>query len=122
MTDLDALSQRLIQIRDERRLLKEQDKELSKEFEEISEQVLAAMNEMGTDSTRTAHASMSASTQIVANVKDWDSLYQFIRDNDAFFLLQKRVSNTAWREQRELTGDIAGTEAYEKVSLNLRAR
>ena len=122
MADMDALSQRLMEIRAERKLLADQDKELSAEFEELSNEVLQAMEEMGADATRTAHASLSKSVQVLPSVTDWDAFHQYIKENDAFYLLQKRVSSTAWREQLELDGEIAGTESFEKVKLNLRAR
>ena len=122
MADINALSKRLIEIRNERKVLAEQDKILNEEFEQLSMEVLAAMDEMGVDATRSDHASMSRSTQQLPQVTDWDAFYRYVKANDAFYLLQKRVSSKAWSEQLELDGEIPGTEAYEKVKLNLRVR
>ena len=119
---LDALSKRLIEIRNERKLLAEQDKALSEEFEELSVEVLAVMDGMGVDATRSAHASMSRSVQQLPQVNNWDEFYRYVKKNDAFYLLQKRVSVKAWTEQLELEGEIPGTESFEKVKLNLRVR
>lgn len=122
MADLDRLSARLIEIRNERKLLAEQDKALSEEFEELSVEVLAVMDSLGVDATRSTYASMSRSVQQLPQVNNWDEFYRYVKKNDAFYLLQKRVSSKAWSEQLELEGEIPGTEAYEKVKLNLRVR
>ncbi len=122
MDNLNALTKRLMEIREERRELKTRDKELSEEFDALSGEVLAIMEEMGVEATRSEHASVSISIQQMPQVKDWDAFYRYVGKNNAFYLLQKRVSSKAWAEQLELEGDIPGTEPFEKRSINLRAR
>jgi hypothetical protein len=122
MTDLNALSQRLVEIRAERTAIAAQDKELKEEFDALSLEVLEHLAETGSESARTEHASMSVSKQIVPNVMDWDKVYDYIREHDAFYLLRKQLNTGPYREQLELDGEIPGTEPFEKVSLNVRKR
>lgn len=122
MADMNALSQRLVEIRNQRRLIAEEDKALKAEFDEVSEEVLQLLDEMGSESVKTGYASMSVKRENVPNITDWDQFYQFVKDQDALYLLQKRLSAAAWREQLELSGEVPGTEPFEKVTLNLRAR
>ncbi|OQX35597.1 MAG: hypothetical protein B0D91_10630 [Oceanospirillales bacterium LUC14_002_19_P2] len=122
MTDLNALSQRLVEIRAERTALAAPDKELKEEFDTLSLEVLEHLAETGSESARTEHASMSVSKQIVPNVMDWDKVYDYIREHDAFYLLRKQLNTGPYREQLELDGEIPGTEPFEKVSLNVRKR
>ena len=122
MQTLDQLSKRMVEIREERRDLREQDSALSAEFDELSEKTLILLDSMGCESSRTKHATLTISRQVHANVTDWDSFYQYVKEQNAFFLLQKRVSNKAWEEQRQLepTGEVPGTEPFEKVGINVR--
>ena len=122
MNDLEAISKRLIDIRQKRKLLSDQDKALSEEFAALSDQALQFMGDMGVEATRTSHASMSVSKQQMASVKDWDQFYQYVQEHQAFYLLQKRVSNKAYNEVLEMEGEVPGTEPFVKVTLNLRAR
>lgn len=120
--DLDVLSKRLIEIRNERKVLAEQDKALKEEFEELSAEVLVIMDSLGVDATRSTYASMSRSVQQLPNVTDWDAFYRYVDKQKAYYLLPKKVSAKAWAEQLELEGEIPGTESFEKVKLNLRVR
>jgi len=98
-------------------------KEIKEEVSTIEELVLAQMKEAGIDSAKGTKASASVNTKPVANVVDWDKFQAFIHRHKAFHLLQRRVSETAWREEVESRHGkaVPGVEAFEKTSLNLRS-
>ena len=77
--------------------------ELAREFEvkeaEIKEQqseVAAAMKDIlhkaGGESMRTSHGTVALKTNTRYYVQDWEAMSQFILDNSAVFLLEKRVA------------------------------
>lgn len=53
------------------------------------------------------------------SVKDWTAFHAFVRENDAFYLLQKRVSATAFRDSLTAGEQIPGVEAVPVVSLSI---
>ena len=57
-------------------------------------------------------------------VKDWDDFYDFIRENDAMFLLERRPSPTAYRDVLESRDGkkIPGVETFHKESISIRTK
>ena len=56
-----------------------------------------------------------------ANVADWDAVLTFIRENDAFDMLEKRVSKTAVRGYIDLTKAVPPGITYgTKLSVSVR--
>jgi hypothetical protein len=55
----------------------------------------------------------------VPTVKDWDSLYAYIKQNDAWELLQRRVNNTAVDDRWDAGDDIPGVEAFVAVNVSV---
>lgn len=54
------------------------------------------------------------------NVKDWDKFYEYIIENNAMHLLQKRATATACRELWEMKEEIAGVEKFVQRKISLR--
>ena len=56
-----------------------------------------------------------------ANIADWDEVVQFIKDNDAYDLFEKRVSKTAVRGYIDQNNAVpAGVNYGTKLSVNIR--
>lgn len=121
---LGTLIDSLALIREKRRKLEEQDKILKAQYTEVEAEILALMKEQGTDKVTGKKATASVSTVTVANVTDWDAFYAFIYKNKMGYLLQRRVSDPAFRELLESKGDKAlekvGLVPFVKTNLNLR--
>ncbi len=66
-------------------------------------------------------ANVSISETDVPTVKDWDLVYDYIKTNDSFYLLQKRMSAAAFRELLNLGHEVPGVEIFKDRKLNLRA-
>ncbi len=108
--------------------LREKKRALETQVNEISEQLTAAENELmesmaanGLDKMTGKFASVSVSTSVVATVTDWDELWKFIIKTKNTQLLQRRVSDPAYRELIELGKKVPGANPFEKKRLNLRA-
>lgn len=64
-------------------------------------------------------ATVGIKSIVLPRVTDWDPFYAWIKDNDRFDLLHKRVSELAWRDAYTDGMLIPGTEAIDDVKLSL---
>ena len=79
------------------------------------------MDKDGIDKMTGRKATVSISTSVVATVEDWDAFLAFVYRTKSGHLLQRRVSDPAWREMIEIKGKVPGTQPFTKKRLNLRA-
>lgn len=84
-----------IKIRDARSALKrkfeEEDAGLKAKQDRLGAELLRVLNDMGVSSIKTSAGLFYKEKDIKPNVSDWDALYRFIRENDAFEALERRV-------------------------------
>lgn len=99
---MDKLTEAYINIRDARAKLKQeyeaQDKSLEETAKLLEESMLDACKQMGVDSVRTPYGTIIRSIKSRYWTNDWDSMYRFIREHDAFALLEKRLHQTHMKE------------------------
>lgn len=72
---------------------------------EIDGQILSIMLRDGVESTKTTLGTVSIKRSTVPQVTDWPAVYDFIAQHQAFDLLQRRLSTTAWRDRAD-AGDV----------------
>lgn len=94
----DRLAKVYVKIREKRRDLAKQDKELEEQLEMVAQQILEICKEQGAATIRTSHGTISRRVSKRFWPTDWDSFYKFIKENDAMSLLYQRI-NTANMEQ-----------------------
>ena len=94
----DRLAKIYVKIREKRRELAKQDKELEEQLEIVAQQILEICKEQGAATIRTSHGTISRRVSKRFWPTDWDSFYKFIKENDAMSLLYQRI-NTANMEQ-----------------------
>lgn len=107
--------------------LREQIRELDKELQalkadknELELEILGDLDSQGLQLTRGGRATVSISEQVVPVVEDWDAYYEYIQNEGALFLLERRPATAAWRELYE-SGELPpGTTPFTKRSLSLR--
>lgn len=95
---------------------------LEEQFETLSEQLLDACNAVNADSIRTATGTVSRRVQSRYWTSDWESMYKFIRDNDAPFLLEQRIHNSNMKQFLEANPDQLpmGLQAERKYVVQVR--
>lgn len=118
--DLGTLAAQRDQLREEKRALEAQVKELDSQLRDNEAEILELMGAQGVTRTGVGPYTMSISEQSVANVQDWDAVNDYIRAHDAFHLYQRRLSNGAYNEILAGGESIPGVEPFTKVSLNFR--
>lgn len=75
----------------------------------------------GVTSFKTKHGTAFLTTTDYANVGDWDAVLGFIRENEAFDMLEKRISKTAVRGYIEANKAVPpGVNYGTKLEVNIR--
>lgn len=112
----------MFDLREKKRALEAQIKELDGQYEILESELMEDMAKQGTDKMSGAKASVSITTSTVANVADWDSFLAYVYKMKYGHLLQRRVSDPAYRELLEQGKKVPGVEPFHKSRLNLRVR
>lgn len=115
-----AIIDRLWACREEKRLLAAQDKEVSTRIKEIEEQLLERFDTEGMTKATGAKATATITTSVVADVQDWDEFWAFIIKKKYTHMLQKRVSEPAYRELLEKGTKVPGVIPFTKKTVGLR--
>jgi len=75
----------------------------------------------GVTSFKTPHGTAFLTTTDFANVADWDAVLTYIRDNEAYDMLEKRISKIAVRGYIEQNKSVPpGVNYGTKLEINIR--
>lgn len=116
-----AMIDKMWELREKKRALEASIKDLDGQIADVESQLMEDMEANGVDKMTGKAASVSISSTVVANVEDWDKFLAWIYKTKNGHLLQRRVSDPAWREMTEIKGVVPGTQPFTKKRLNLRA-
>lgn len=94
--------------------------EAKKVKEDYENRLIQAMQAVGLTQIGNQDITMSVRSDTVPNIKDWDAVYQYIHDNHAYHLLQRRMSSTAYKELVELGEVVPGTEEFDRISISTK--
>ena len=123
MNNLDELIKIYLKIREARAKLEEQDKQLKEEMEVISTAMLAICNEANADSIKTQEGTVIRQTKDRFYCSDWDSLKQFILENNAVDLLERRIHQTNFKEfmsEHQADGLPPGLNVMREFAISVR--
>ena len=99
---LDKLAAIYIKIRDAKDKLtadyKQQYADLEEQMSVLEVEMLETCKTMNADSIRTKAGTIIRSIKSRYWTNDWDSMYRFIKENDAYGLLEKRLHQTHMKE------------------------
>lgn len=70
----------------------------------------------------TSGGTISINPETVAQVQNWDQVFNYIKKKDAFYLMFKRINNAAWREEIAANRNkpVPGIDPFERYKLSLR--
>tara|TARA_B100000035_G_scaffold46124_1_gene34880 strand:- start:3093 stop:3491 length:399 start_codon:yes stop_codon:yes gene_type:complete len=77
--------------------IKDQVKELKDKMAKLEAWIKTKADAEGVTSFKTAHGTAFVTTNDYANVADWDAVLSFVKENEAYDMLEKRVSKNAVR-------------------------
>jgi hypothetical protein len=122
----NTLAEIYIKIRDKRAELKEQyeqqDDSLKEQQELLAEQMLSLCQDQNADSIKTQAGTIIRKVDTRYWTSDWEQMYDFITEHDAFPLLEKRIHQTNMRQFLEENPDLlpAGLMSDSKYSIVVR--
>lgn len=117
---LDVLAEERDRLREAKRALEAQIKELDEQLKANEQDILEIADQMGVSRFAVGKLTFSISENVVGHVEDWAKLYDFIWQNKAFHLLHRRLSNAAYKELLDAGEAPAGVNAVPMRSLNMR--
>ena len=122
----DKLAEIYIKIRDKRAELKEkyeaEDVDLKNQQDMLAERMLDVCREINADSIKTPAGTIIRKVDTRYWTTDWDSMYQFIVENDAYPLLEKRLHQTNLKQFLDENPNLlpAGLQADSKYTVVVR--
>ena len=120
--EMGKLIDKLAKVRERVRTLRSKLEALEDSYRELEDQVLHALTDAKLEKASGALATASISKTVVPTAKDWQEVEEFILKNKALDLLQRRLSDKAWRLRYEEGILVPGTEPYTVIKLNLRTK
>lgn len=122
---IDELVQKYILVRDKRDAVKNSVKERVAALDAVlataEAAILAELQKSGAESMRTAHGTAYKTLRTSATVAEWDPLLEFIRQNDLWHMLDKRVNKTGVEQYRQEHNDLPpGVKWVEEIQVNVR--
>jgi sugar phosphate isomerase/epimerase len=127
---LDVSAEKLadiyVKIRDARSALKEkfesEDAVLKEQLDLVAEKMMNLCQEIDADSIRTPAGTIIRKVDTRYWTTDWESMYQFVEEHNAFPLLEKRIHQTNMKQFLEEHPDLlpAGLQADSKYTIVVR--
>lgn len=101
--------------------IKDQVATIKAKMEKLESWIKEQADAQGVTSFKTKHGTAFLTTTDYANVADWDAVLDFIRENDAYDMLEKRISKMAVRGYIDLNKSVpAGVNYGTKLEVNIR--
>ena len=95
--------------------------DLKAKMDKLEAYLKAQMDAQGLTSFKSDYGTAFLTTTDYANVADWDAVIRFIRDNEAYDMLEKRVSKIAVRGYIEANKAVPPGITYgTKLEVNIR--
>tara|TARA_R110000787_G_scaffold36714_3_gene93535 strand:- start:10203 stop:10601 length:399 start_codon:yes stop_codon:yes gene_type:complete len=125
-TDAEALVFRFRELREKKsaitQIYKNKIAAVDEELDEISANLLEICNNLNIDSLRTAEGTAMRRENTRYWTSDWDRMYSFIKEHDAFHLLEQRVHNKHMEDFLEENPDVmpVGLNIDKRFSISVR--
>lgn len=122
---VDRIIEKYIALRDKKAELKAaydgQVKDLDAAMSRIENFLLAKMQELGVESLRTPFGTPYIQRRTSASVADWEAVLDWVRSNEEWGMLERRVSKTAVEAWRDEHNDLPpGLNWREERVVNIR--
>lgn len=123
--NVDDVIAAYMKLREQKKLIEAQVKEqvsgINAKLDKLEAWVKEQADTQGVTSFKTKHGTAFLTTTDYANVADWDAVLGFIRENEAFDMLEKRISKTAVRGYIEQHKAVPpGVNYGTKLEVNIR--
>jgi len=108
-----------------RNVIKEKEDEIKRfkeQQDQVADKLLSLCNEQNVDGLKTPEGTVSRRVNSSYWTSDWEQMHKFIRDNEAFHLLEKRIHNANMREFLSDNPDLCpiGLQSNKKYTISVR--
>lgn len=121
---IEAVVARYMQLREQKEALDRQYKEdkakLEDGMDKLETYILARMTEDGVDSYKTGYGTAYRGTVDWASVANWDEVLDYVKQNEAYHLLERRVNKIAVRNYLDEGTQVPGVDYGQKVKVSIR--
>lgn len=122
---VDAVIKKYMKLRSEKEAveaeIKERTDNIKAAMTKLEAWLKAKLDADGLTSFKTDHGTAFLTTTDFANVEDWDAVLRFIREQEAFDMLEKRISKAAVRGYIEAHKEVPpGVKYGTKLDINIR--
>ena len=122
---VDAVIKKYMKLREKKALveatIKEELDKIKADMTKLEAFLKAKLDADGLTSFKTEYGTAFLTTTDFANVENWDAVLRFIREEEAFDMLEKRVSKTAVRGYIEANKEVPpGIKYGTKLDINIR--
>lgn len=121
MTDVASLIDQLHALKQEKKLLATRDKLLSGQIEKVENDIITALKNANCTGFKTTKAGVSLTTQDIPIIEDITAFERYIIDNDALYLLQRRLSSKACLELHQMGDTPNGISILVKDKIALHS-
>ena len=119
--DLGACIDKYYQLRAQRLNLEKEVKERKRTEKAYMEHIVAQLRAIKMENVGGLKANASIKEVEMPTPKDWPAIWEYIKENNAFDLLQKRLSSKAVNDWMAETGEIPpGVTLVQQKKLNIR--
>lgn len=115
-----AMIDEMYKLREEMQGYTSKAKKLKEQMDLLESAIINRLDIDETTMSRGKAASAILTETVVPKIDDWDEFYNYIQENEAFHLLQRRPATTACRETLEAGEQIAGVSTFTKRAISLR--
>ena len=120
--NIGDLIDRLYDLKAQKRDLNKAIKELDEEAGVIEKCLILKIKEQGVCGLHSNRASATISTSTFGSIEDYEAFEQYIIETNSLFLLQRRLSTTAYADLKAAGESVPGIKDFEKVTLSMRKR
>ena len=117
---LETLALKLRDKRDEISNLEKKLAALKEERDHIEKHAATALALIGVKSAQTQYGTLGLSSTKVATIDDWEAFTEFVTENNAFHLLERRPAQAGCRELMQDGENIPGIKPFIKTKLTFR--
>lgn len=119
MTDTNTLIDEYIEAREARLAADRVAADLDKKEKALANMLIANMRAEGNPIRGTSRGTVTMHTKIKHNATDWRALYDYIKANDAFDLLHKRITEEAVNVRKADGVVVPGVSEFEVYTLTV---
>jgi ribosomal protein S4 len=118
--NIGEMIDRLADLKQQRTALNAAEKALGKEFASLEYALIQTLKEAGDlEGASGKNARATVVTRTTPTVTDWEVFYAHVKAEDAFYLLEKRLTAMAYRELLAAGEPPPGTEPFDKTVITI---